>query len=65
MSASWGFAGCGVSGDGDFGEIGSGCGFSALGAEGIDGKILGVDGDASGWGCIFGCVGLVDLVIVR
>ena len=65
MSASWGFAGCVVSGDGDFGEIGSGCGFLALDVEGIGGIIFGVGGDAGGGFCTFGCVGLIDLVIVR
>ncbi len=54
-----------VSSDGDFGEIGSGCGFSALGAEGIGGIIFGEGGDADGGFCTFGCVGLIDLVIVR
>ena len=66
MSASWGFVGCVVSGDGGggFGEIGSGCGFSVLDAEGIGAIIFGVGGDAGGGFCTFGCVGLIDLVIV-
>ena len=60
MCASWGFVGCVVSGDGDFGEIGYVCGFSMLDAEGIGLIILGVGGDAGDEFCSmgFGCVGL-------
>ena len=50
---------------GDFGEIGSGCGFSMGDSAGVDGIVFGMGGDAGGAFCMIGCVGRVDLVIVR
>ena len=52
-------------GDGDFGEIGYGFGFTLGGSIGVGGIVFGVGGNAGGGFCIIGCVGRIDLVIVR
>ncbi len=52
-------------GDGDFGEIGYGSGFTLGDSTGVGGIVFGVGGNACGGFCMIGCVGRIDLVMVR